>query len=599
MASKNIKLAQYSPDDGDDIENTPEFEDRLQERMQEEAPAESPEEEGPGEAKPPFNPDAPHTVLKSTKPAFDPSKPSTPVEEHVEHPVGYKKVPEHTPQHPADTIALHLLNGALTGFGAPAAGIGNAIIDKASGNQGDFWDRYKYWRDAANKQMAEGAQDNPGDAAVGSFVGAIGNPLNEVFAPVAAAANAGKIAKAVNAGKNVAKVGTMGAAYGLGDSRKELLPGEYQDVPGAIDDMETGAYNGILTHGIMSTAGKLSRGVSQEELQNFANRRAIKAGGADKSLEKEIIAKGRVGDYGRALLTPLEEGGEKVVQAGDKVEDILPRVKAQRSAIKEKMNVVAKAIDDATPQSVSGPDIAKNIRAHAGKYPRTDEMAPILDDLENSAKYYDKKGDMSFADAQAHKNTYKYNRNADPARIDATNAKKMAVSGEMDATANQFSEDPNLGQDAKDKVALYADLKNRYGVMKNMEKAGIAKSAANQVNRTGSLTDHMMGLGVAAPAIGAAAMGHPAALAGLPVAVATSMANKAMRTRGSSTMAATANKVANMLQKSPQSLGKFRSILENALRQGPTSLALTHQLLMKDPEYMQTVGQPDESPFGQ
>ncbi len=568
MASKNIKLAQNNPEDDGDIEDNPEFEDRLQERMDEQAPDDTPapqgnaEEPGPGDdkVKPPFDPNAPHTVLKSSKPPFDPSKPASDIAKPMAP--GQTAVPAHAPYSGGESFVEGLKQGYMP-FMDELAGGQNALIDKAQSlfpgqKPVDFATQYRYWRDKARQRSAGAEQDNPGLYRAGMFPGAVTSPLNEIGRPVEKNHWSNIVGEHGPEIFNLGKSGIVGGVYGVGNSTADLTKGDPEEYSKMLEDLESGGLTNMGMHAAVSGLGGASGAVSAQNLENKANAQAVRAGGATKAQLKDLMRSGKLQQTGNAMLTPAEAGGENAVQFGSKVEDILPRVQAQKADIGDKMDVVSRAIDDATPKAVSGPDIAKNIRDYASRYPRTPGMSSILDDLENEAKYYEGKGNMSFEDAQAHKNTYKYNRNAEPSKIAADNAKKMAVGGEMENAADKFTADPNIDQGTKDKVALYRDLKSRYGAMETMENAGLDKSAANLKNRGHSLTDHMMGLGVLAPSIGAAAAGHTGALAGIPAALATAMANKALRTRGSS------------------------------------MAAVTHQILSKDPEYMQTVGQQDQ-----
>jgi hypothetical protein len=45
----------------------------------------------------------------------------------------------------------------------------------------------------------------------------------------------------------------------------------------------------------------------------------------------------------------------------------------------------------------------------------------------------------------------------------------------------------------------------------------------------------------------------------------------------------------NVLNRNPEALGKFAGVLSEAAKKGGRSLALTHYLLSKNPEYQQVI----------
>ena len=132
----------------------------------------------------------------------------------------------------------------------------------------------------------------------------------------------------------------------------------------------------------------------------------------------------------------------------------------------------------------------------------------------------------------------------------------------------------------------YKDANRQYAIMKNTEDMANKRFGAAQSNRENSLTDTIAeGAGL---------------LHGGPIgAVAMGAVNKAMRRYGSSTAAVGADKIADMLESTPESFGKFAGALRQAASRGNSALAITHYMMsQQNPEYRETMnnvfGQPNK-----
>ncbi len=141
--------------------------------------------------------------------------------------------------------------------------------------------------------------------------------------------------------------------------------------------------------------------------------------------------------------------------------------------------------------------------------------------------------------------------------------------------ARQSVEDSITDPVAKQK---FLDEKRLYGVLAPIEDAAQKRASTLNQSPFGGLGD------TAAQAVGMIPGGNT--VKGL----ATAAGRRIIAPRLASAGARGADKIADILQASPESFGKFSGVLQSAAQRGPMGLASTHFLLQQlDPDYRETV----------
>lgn len=347
----------------------------------------------------------------------------------------------------------------------------------------------------------------------------------------------------------------------------------------------TGALGGALEKSAAATVGKLEPKIT-EYLSQKAAERAVKAGTGQsikdirriaKSSTKGAIdlprAEANLRSTGEELLRPNDQG-ERVVGWFDRPEEIAPKANARKGEFGQQIGDVGKSIDQTTPAgAVSGWSIAKDLQDYASSIPEVGAGKGLKARLESEIENLKMMGNLSFEEAQKIKNQFKWEPQAPDALIsnkDVTNQINQIISKNMEDAASQAG-----------KLGEYQEAKKGYGSMLGVEQAASDRAMKNLSNRFISPSDYGVG-GVGA--MTAAASGH-GAMAGLS-AVAGAAANKIIRERGSAFVANSLRKLAEITEKAPEFLGKYKAVLERASAEGARSLAVTHHLLLNnDPMY--------------
>jgi len=123
-------------------------------------------------------------------------------------------------------------------------------------------------------------------------------------------------------------------------------------------------------------------------------------------------------------------------------------------------------------------------------------------------------------------------------------------------------------------------LKETFGLLKDSDRILDKSSARSARNADIGLRD----------LLAANAASRSGGLEGGIKQGAAALATKLARERGNSVLAVTADKAHKLLQ-TPNLLGKYAKVLMDAANKGSANFAMTHSLLMKDPEYKALVDQ--------
>lgn len=524
-----------------------------------------------------------------------------------------------------DALMRGAAQGATLGFADEASARVNTVRDylaKKYGLQDMIGGKpYKGWDDnvAQNLDMIRGRDQVAKDEhPVANVVGGIGGAL--ATAPLLSAAEGlpvvGKVAAAINPAARTSKWGRIGAGAAMGGvagaGESDYAPTKsFDDLKGFGKDVGKGVAIGGATQGILDKVlpgiGNAVTGALPDKLKDIAERRAFKAAvGNQAKFMDEVQKQGRVNAIGRDL---LDDG---VVGFGDKARSIADKADIARKAVGGEMSDLFGKVDQALPGSAQGPQIAAKLRAYASGM-QGEGNQPVVNKLLDLADSYEGKGPINLAQAAQEKASFKY-RPGDPGQTfdkEANNRVKGIIGDEMENAVGRY--DSMLAQKAQPAAAAsmqtgtgpvsniplegsavlgdaeaagsgardaYEAMKSRYGSFATAGKAAEKLANRQEKNATFGLLPTITGAaGIAA----GAAHGSPMmALGGAGLGVA----HKVLRERGSSAMAVSADKLADVLQATPQVFGKYAGPLAKAAERGNQSLAATHFVLdQSDPAY--------------
>lgn len=499
--------------------------------------------------------------------------------------------------------------GAVKDYLAAKFGLGGAIDLKKTtddkGNPtnvsiGDVYNSYlPHIRDADKLAKAE----HPYATGVGGVAGGLATALVPGMGFLNAANKAG----------TAARVGTAigaGALAGAGGSEHNPFA-NYDELKSFGGDVAAGGAVGGVTQGVLDKVlPGIGRGLTSalpDKLKDVAERRAFKAAvGNQAKFMDEAQKQGRVNSIGRDL---LDEG---VVGFGDKARSIADKADTARKAVGGEMDDLFGKVDQALPGTAQGSHIASKLRSYAMGM-QGEGNQPVVNKLLGLADSYEGKGPMNLAHAAQEKASFKY-RPGDPGQTfdkEANNRVKGIIGDEMEDAVGRY--DSMLAQRAQPAAATsmqtgsgpvssipvegsavlgdaesagpgardaYEGMKSRYGSFATAGKAAEKLANRQEKNATFGLLPTITGAaGIAA----GAAHGSPMmALGGAGLGVA----HKVLRERGSSAMAVSADKLADVLRASPDVVGKYAGPLMQAAKRGNQSLAASHFVLdQTDPEY--------------
>lgn len=497
----------------------------------------------------------------------------------------------------ADSAMRGTARGLTFGFADKASAGVNAVRDYLQnkyGRYGDVSDKFDIGKDydknlnAIKKTDETSKQSNPWTYGAANLAASVASPVNKLIAPIATIGRGGTLAK-------MAAGAVGGGIAGAGESQAHPLssPDEAMRFGG---DILQGAALGGATTGALDVAAKGISKLAPDSLREMAGERLVKAGtGQNKRAISAMRATGAADESGNALelagrtLGRADEAGPAAVGFVDKAESILPNVQAKQKFFGQAIGKTADAIDSAMPNAVDGKKISQKILDYASSLPETEQTKPIINRLMNEAQNFEKRGQMTFADAQKLKESFKFKPMDSSTHTfgqEASNKLNGIMRREMNDTASQMSQVAPEGSDLKNLAGNYLENKGKYQVYKQVGEAGQKRVDANLSNRSMSPSDYAAG---ATGMLAAAAHGGGAVKSAI-IATAASLANKTARQYGSAFMGRSMQGLADVLDKSPEVLGKFSSAILDAANRGPNALAATHAMLMKNPEYSQIVG---------
>jgi hypothetical protein len=357
---------------------------------------------------------------------------------------------------------------------------------------------------------------------------------------------------------------------------------------------------GGASAGAMNVVGKAASKLSPEMLRQLSYDRAVKATtGQNVSALRKMAgttlqsagdvekAQGQIRRVGKDL---MESGA---VGFGDTVENIAPRVAEARKSVGAQIGKVGETIDEMMPNAVNTKKIAQEIAEYAQSIPATETGKKLQDRLMNEAASLEAMGGVSFNQAQKIKGQFKFKpQDADSliSNQDATNEINRIISRNMEDTASSLAKTG----DAKTAEILkqYGDLKGKYRSMKLGSDAATDRVTKNLSNRYISPSDYGTGL---AGGLAASVATGGSAIPAIATTAVVAGANKIARERGSAAAAAGLYKAADLMERSPEFMRQFGSALVDAGKRGPAALAITHQLLLKNPEYKKALDEGEKA----
>lgn len=455
--------------------------------------------------------------------------------------------------------------------GAAMKGVGYAA-DTLAGVPEDLrgGDSYTDARDATTRELEQGAKEHPWASAAGSLGGALvgGGVLSGGMGLLGRAAGIGEAAS--GGGRILRAVGGAGLAGGL------MNPG---DTEGELSGPQVGARlknagTGMLIGGLTQAGGEmLKKGVSAlspKGLDEFAETKALKAAGAAKSDFKTALQKGKVKDLGRTLLdenvdmTNPETGeviSQKLIQAGDKFEDIAKKSMALKQQAGSRIGNIYKQVQEKledpdflkalSPEQfaqVKGLQINPKNMADELRSKLAQEFGESVDGpevMDKVGKYVDRiwgKGDsISLQKLLKVKNEFDSKINFAKRTQDLSEMQQAynLIRNHIRDTMNNLVS--AVGQVAGDELGPQLTQANRlYDNASQLADMATAKLAGENANRMFGLTDTIAGsVGAGAGGSIGHAMGH--GVEGAVLGAGAAVANKVGRTYGNGLMASGAD----------------------------------------------------------
>lgn len=498
-------------------------------------------------------------------PEFDPNQylQSSGEPEEEFDPDEYLKGPKEASFTEMQSGLLGAAQGASLGFADELEGAVKAGYEKLTDlDKQDFTKQYGKHRDVARSRYEKASRENPKSFMAGEVGGGVATALVPGLG-----------------GASVGKMAAMGGLQAAGLSKAEPLKNPEGLGQFAKDVAGGAALGGAAQYGI-SKLDKLA-----PYLKKVAEQRAVKAAtGQNKRVIKEAVKSGRLQQMGRHLL----EDEDPVISLISKSETIAPKLADKQAKIGAQIGEIAKEIDTVAPQAVDGKAISQRILDEAAKIPDLPQTRGVQQRMLDTAAQFEKMGNIDFKQAQLLKNQFKVSamdHTQEATMKSASNAMYGAVKDQMDDAAQMIAE-MHPEERVRNLLGQYKTLKDKYGTYKVLNQAAKDQEAANISNRFVSPSDYGLGIGAGTvAAITGATMPHAALLA-----AGGAVVNKVGRQYGSAFAAKSLNKIANMIQSTPEKLGRYAPMLKKAMDQGGSTLAATHQLLMlKDPGYQKIV----------
>lgn len=408
------------------------------------------------------------------------------------------------------------------------------------------------------------AKANPVVNTGAQLYGTYASPVSKILAPV-------KGAKML---WNLGKVALEGGLIAGGASESSLE----DDPENLAKDVAIGSVAAPVAQGVLGGISKTAKALAPESLKKFARDRWLKSAiGQNERVWNKLSGEAEEQKIANHLTQGVPEIGiPPLTSFGQKASELLPNVDSARKQAWKARSGVHRVVDKITGgRSTTGHEVARALIDEARRIPLGQRSNKAMrDSLVEEAKYIRRQhGEISLKKAQELKNSVKY-KEADP---------KMAVLG-MDGTnaikrAYEKAISSSVARNSGENAVKHAAASSAYGSFATLAPA--TKKAMNKArsNRFFSPTDHGAGgigaLGLGALGALAAPEDHRAEGALKSAALGSSLgfANKILRQRGSSMAASGAQKLMEVIENNPRTLGAFQQ-WASKLNQTPTAAAI-------------------------
>lgn len=299
--------------------------------------------------------------------------------------------------------------------------------------------------------------------------------------------------------------------------------------------------------------------------------------------------------HGRNLLDEKGafHGLDNIESAGSKMDPI-------RAKYGQQLGEISKTIDTLAPNSIHGKDIADDIMKYHDSLVNNPNYDGVRSLLKQHADRMRSQPQMTFAEAHAHKQSYKHEPKSHDALVSNKDAiKRMRdifkeaqtkaaerLANEVEKWGKANRNMPHVSQDkvrkTKELLDEYKTVKHKYSTFKKASDRATNRDAGDQALRFGmSPTDLYTG--------GASGMASAAMGASLPKTAAVTLlfvaANKFARSRGTAATAKIADRVYKALRDNPTLQSKYADKLAIAVGKGAAPFLLMHRKLMENEDY--------------
>jgi hypothetical protein len=407
-----------------------------------------------------------------------------------------------------------------------AGGIGGAI-DYVQG-EGDLKSLYEKNRDEQRAKNEQSKKDWPktyGATQIGASV----------------------VPTVLTAGTSIPAMAASGAAQGLGYSEADLTKGE---IGQAAKDTAIG---GVIGGG----AGAVVQGVSRmtptvvNYLSGLARRNAaglaVNGTGAT-GLQASRMAPGTgeflldngITRFGSTAEGVANRAGEAMRQSGDEIGRVLETL--DNNGVTASVDNVVAALQRRITELDRVPGNERIVRQ------LTDEIDTLIQRGQS---------DLPASLAEEAKRAYQSNVNYNSPEVDKKAATHLASAFRNEVERVAENADPALAN-------TFREAKRSYGILSPVEEAATRRTAVLEQSPLGGLGDMVAG-----------------GVGGVPGVAA----KRFIAPRVANSLAVTLDGLSRALAASPEIFGRYASALQNAAAKGSANLAITHQVLQKDPEY--------------
>lgn len=363
---------------------------------------------------------------------------------------------------------------------------------------------------------------------------------------------------------------SYGDAYGVGG---DLKPSDiYGTGLEVVQDPVTWAGGAIGKVGEMmgQGLGKVAPNLARK-FEEISARQGARAMGLERGTAKKL-GEDRVMDIGR------QARDEKLFSPLSNTEDKISANQVLKNKAAGERNSAYNAIDQAGASQFNPLDTAANVETQLGGFNKTSPLnAPKVNQLENTLEAITQRGDKNIPMSEAQNLLYELKDAASWSGVGKKTPKEemaqeayMIVRDAVNQAAGKSSE--MVGIDGLQDAIKSANRK--YSIAKDTDMLLNNKFAREAGNKTFGLTDNVVGAG-------GIAGNFPSATVAAGIG-----AKKIGEKYGSQFMSIGFKKFADLVEKSPQSLGKYGKALKDASLRGGSALGVTDFMLQQtDPEY--------------